>query len=96
MADPSPRSINPADLAIVLYPAPVLRARAKEIAEITPALRAAAAAMFEIMVAEEGIGLAAPQVGLPWRMFIADVPKDPKAKPLKGEFAGLPVSTDGP
>lgn len=32
--------------------------------------------MIELMREEEGIGLAAPQVGLPWRMFVAHVPED--------------------
>ena len=38
-----------------------------------------------------GIGLAAPQVGLPIRMFVAHVPTDPEAEP---DPSGLPVSTD--
>jgi len=32
--------------------------------------------MLELMVQAEGIGLAAPQVGLSWRMFVLNVPED--------------------
>jgi len=66
--------IDPATLLIVHHPADVLRQRAAPIAEITPAIKAIAARMIEIMRQEAGIGLAAPQVGLPIRMFIVDVP----------------------
>lgn len=31
--------------------------------------------MIQIMREAEGIGLAAPQVGLPWRMFVVDLPE---------------------
>src|SRR6185369_6800693 len=36
--------------------------------------RRVAARMIELMFEAEGIGLAAPQVGLPWRMFVVHVP----------------------
>ncbi len=57
-------------LAILLYPAPVLRRVAEPIASIDESVRAVAARMIELMHEAEGAGLAAPQVGLPWRMFV--------------------------
>lgn len=96
MANASFDTVDPSHLALAVYPAAVLRARALPIPEVTERVRSVAATMLEIMRAEQGIGLAAPQVGLSWRLFVADVPKDPKAKPPKGEFAALPVHTDGP
>jgi len=68
--------VDPSRLGVVHYPAAVLRKKAAKIAEVTDEVRAVAARMIELMFAEEGIGLAAPQVGLPWRMFVCHVPED--------------------
>lgn len=46
---------------------------------ITDEVHAVAARMIELMREEDGIGLAAPQVGLPWRLFVAHVPPSPEA-----------------
>ena len=62
-------------LRLRVYPDPVLRARAQEVAAVDDEVRAVAARMLEIMREEEGIGLAAPQVGLSWRMFVTSVPE---------------------
>jgi peptide deformylase len=67
-------SVDPASLAIVTYPAGVLRQRAEELGEVTAEVRAVAARMIELMFEADGIGLAAPQVGLSWRLFVAHVP----------------------
>ena len=77
----TPRSIgtmtvDPAKLRITHYPAAVLRAKAKPVDSVTDEVRAVAARMIAIMHEEEGVGLAAPQVGLPWRMFVTDVADD--------------------
>lgn len=73
--------VNAAELGLVHYPDPVLRERAAPIPAVTDEVRAVAARMFEIMRRHEGIGLAAPQVGLAWRMFVTQVPggEDPEA-----------------
>jgi len=57
-------------LEIVQYPDPVLRAVARPIDPIDDTVRAVAARMFELMQESEGAGLAAPQIGLAWRMFV--------------------------
>ena len=44
-------------------------------------VRAVAARMLELMFEVEGIGLAAPQVGLPWRMFVCFVPESEDRSP---------------
>jgi peptide deformylase len=67
-------SVDPAGLMIVTYPAGVLRQRAPEVRAVSEEVRAVAARMIELMFEAEGIGLAAPQVGLSWRMFVAHVP----------------------
>jgi peptide deformylase len=60
-------------LPIIEAPHPLLKVRAEPVAEIDPALRGLAADMLETMYAAPGIGLAAPQVGVTKRLFVADV-----------------------
>lgn len=59
-------------LAVVYYPHPVLRQLAEPVAEVNANVRAVAERMIELMHEHRGVGLAAPQVGLPWRMFVAN------------------------
>ena len=58
-------------LPIYLYGQPVLRKEAEEI-ENTPELKQFIADMYETLTQAEGCGLAAPQVGKPWRLFVVD------------------------
>jgi len=60
-------------LTILTYPDPRLKEKAKEIEEITPKLKQLAADMAEAMYANEGIGLAAPQVGECCRLVVIDI-----------------------
>jgi peptide deformylase len=60
-------------MQIVLYPHPALRFKSVPIAEIGPDLRNTVREMFELMYAAEGIGLAANQVGLPYRLFVLNL-----------------------
>jgi peptide deformylase len=66
--------LDPHSLNILHYPAPMLRQRAAEVPEVTAEVRGAALRMIDLMFEAEGIGLAAPQVGLSWRMFVVHVP----------------------
>jgi len=70
-------SIDPAGLHLRFHPDAVLRTKARPVGEVTDNVREVAQRMLQIMHEEEGIGLAAPQVGLPWRMFVCLVPEDP-------------------
>ena len=85
-------AVDPSTLAIVIYPDPVLRKKALPVPAVTDEVRAVVDAMFRIMREEEGIGLAAPQVGLSWRLFIADVRPDEK----RSADADPPTATAGP
>ncbi len=67
---------DPANLRIVSFPNQCLKAKANPIDSIDSHVRDVAARLIELMQEAEGIGLAAPQVGLPWRMFVAQVPED--------------------
>lgn len=85
-------TIDPGKLEIVYYPASVLRQKAKAVVVPAPHLTAVARRMFELMDDAEGIGLAAPQVGLPIRLFVINVPPG-DARSAEGP---LPSATAGP
>nr|WP_299384334.1 peptide deformylase [Allomuricauda sp.] len=59
-------------LPIVAYGDPVLRKVAKNIDEDYPKLEELIANMWETMYNAHGVGLAAPQIGLPIRLFLVD------------------------
>lgn len=58
---------------IVHYNHPALRFKSSEVKRIDNGLRQTVARMFELMYAAKGIGLAANQVGLPFRFFIVNL-----------------------
>ena len=61
-------------LPMYIFGQPVLRKIAEDIdVETYPNLKELIANMFETLKHSEGVGLAAPQVGLPIRMFIIDL-----------------------
>lgn len=59
-------------LPIVAYGDPVLRKKCKDIDRDYPKLDDLIENMFETMYGARGIGLAAPQVGVPIRLFLVD------------------------
>jgi len=69
-------AIEPETLEILPYPAEVLSRRAESIGVVTDEVKAVAARMLALMHEVEGIGLAAPQVGIPWRLFVTRQPDD--------------------
>ncbi len=66
-------------LEIVPHPHPALRWKSKEVSRIDDELRAMVAEMFELMYSARGIGLAANQVALPYRLFVIN-PSGDKAE----------------
>lgn len=94
-------AVDPSQLRVRHYPDPVLRRRAQTIT-LTDEVRAVAARMIVLMRQHEGIGLAAPQVGLSWRLFVSHVPEGegrstsstpPSAEASPGVYIN-PVLTD--
>lgn len=65
-------------MEIVKYGHPALRWKAKELTELTPDFKATVRTMFDLMYEARGIGLAATQVGLPYRFFVVNTTADPK------------------
>ncbi len=68
---------------------PILRKRCREVTDITDRIKETMNDMVDTMRAEGGVGLAAPQVGIMRRMFVAE--PDPDAKTKKVYFMINPV-----
>lgn len=73
-------------LRIVPYPHPALRYEARPVATIDESLRGVVREMFDLMYAAKGIGLAANQVGLPYRFFVLNLTADPEQKDQEQVF----------
>lgn len=84
-------------LRIVNYPDPVLKKVCTPVTAFGPELRAFAERMLELMRAAEGIGLAAPQVGVPIRLFVWSVGGEPNQSGIcvNPEFTALTGAVDG-
>jgi peptide deformylase len=61
---------------IRIYGDPVLHSRAQEVTAFDKSLNELVQDMFETMENAPGVGLAAPQIGVPLRVFIYDYPDD--------------------
>ena len=79
---PAATKINEMVYPIVKYPDPVLAAKAAPVTVFDKELGKLADDMFESMYAAEGIGLAAPQIGVSKRITVIDISfgKEPKDK----------------
>ena len=75
---------------------PVLREKAQPVPEVSDELRRLVTDMFETMYAAEGVGLAAPQIGLGIRVLVID-PHDDETEPFalfNAEVVSLGDETD--
>ena len=63
---------------IVQYGHPVLRQRCRKVTEVDDELIQLVGDMLDTMVEAHGVGLAAPQVGVPIRLAVVDVAHDPE------------------
>lgn len=88
--------IDPSTLRVVNYPDPVLRTKAKPLDAVTDEVRAVARRMIDLMREHDGIGLAAPQVGLSWRLFVIDVPRGSDDGDVRSPDADPMTATHGP
>ncbi len=78
---------------IVHYDAPVLRAKGKEVGEITPEIKALIEDLFDTMHAARGVGLAAQQIGVAVQVAVVDV-SGVKERPSKMWIDGEPVNPE--
>src|SRR6202158_1953222 len=76
----------------------MLRRKAAHVREVTPELRRVIGDMVETMYNQVGIGLAAPQVGVPYRLLVMDDGKGgPRAliNPIITSRSGSVVDEEG-
>jgi peptide deformylase len=66
------------EFQLTLYPEPVLRKVAEPVAAVDDEVRAVVEAMFELMGRSNGVGLAAPQVGLQKRILVLNATGKPE------------------
>jgi peptide deformylase len=85
--------VVPAPLKIVNYPHPSLRHEAVPLKQIDDQVRRVAAEMLALMYENRGLGLAAPQVGLPWQLLVMNYAGDHEQKELEGVYIN-PVILD--
>ncbi len=64
-------------LEIKKYPDSILRKKSEEVKEITPEIKKLIEEMIETMIKNNGIGLAAPQVGVSKKVIVAVTQKGP-------------------
>ena len=64
-------------LKIIEYGEPFLRQKSKEVSKVSKKIKTLASDLLETMYKANGVGLAAPQVGVGLRVFVIDV-SDPK------------------
>jgi peptide deformylase len=96
------RKTDPSTLDLVRYPDPRLRKKTVEVKDYDAWLRQVAGRMFEVMYANRGVGLAAPQVGLSIRLFVcnqAGKPADGQeivfVNPVLSDLAGAEECEEG-
>lgn len=63
-------------LTVLTLPEPILRQKSKRVRTIDGSVRKLAGDMLETMHAASGVGLAAPQVGVPLRVIVIGMPEE--------------------
>src|ERR1700682_5760524 len=68
---------------ILIWPNPLLKKRASPVARVDDSIRNLVNDMFETMYAADGVGLAAPQLGVLKNIIVLDTtPRQPESKPV--------------
>jgi peptide deformylase len=68
---------------IVIWPDPVLKKVTTPVAVVDDSIRELVKDMFETMYAADGVGLAAPQIGVSKSVLVLDTtPRQPESKPI--------------
>jgi peptide deformylase len=80
---------------ILIWPDPVLKKKASPVTRVDDSTRALVNDMFETMYAADGVGLAAPQIGVLKNIIVLDTsPRQPESKPVAMINPEI-VSTEG-
>ena len=83
-------------LRILPYNHPALRFESRPVTTIDEHLRSVVRKMFDLMYAAKGIGLAANQVGLPYRFFVLNITADPAIAAVFREYNKLKATKQQP
>jgi peptide deformylase len=68
---------------ILVWPNPILKQKAQPVAKVDDSIRTLIKDMFESMYAADGVGLAAPQIGVLKNVIVLDTtPRQPESKPV--------------
>ncbi len=86
----APARPEPSSLSLTFYPDPKLKAVARDVQQFDDWLLAVVERMKNVMAQNKGVGLAAPQVGLSLRIFVASA----TGKPEEARAYINPVLTD--
>jgi peptide deformylase len=91
------RRINMALREVRVVPDPVLRKRSREITEITSRIKTLAVDMVDTMRKEDGVGLAAPQIGILKRIVVIEIEDKlyQMINPEILEFSGEEIDFEG-
>jgi peptide deformylase len=73
-------------MKIVQYPHPALRHVCRPLTAIDAKVRKAAEEMLELMYEAKGLGLAAPQVALPYRLIVLNLTGDRERRDQEGAY----------
>lgn len=73
-------------LPVLPFSDPVLRQKAKRVRRLDDRMQKLIDDMIETMHSVNGMGLAAPQVGVPLRLFVMQVPKELEGDPMAGQL----------
>lgn len=63
-------------IPIRIFPDPILKQKSKRIKILDSSVKHLASNMFETMYHAQGVGLAAPQIGIPLRVIVLGVPEE--------------------
>lgn len=68
---------------ILIWPDPLLKKKATAVSQVDDSIRSLVNDMFETMYAADGVGLAAPQIGVLKQVIVLDTsPRQPESKPV--------------
>jgi len=81
-------------LPIIAYGDPILRQKTKEIDSTYPNLNILIENMFETMYAASGVGIAAPQIGEPIRLFVIDASPYEEDEPYLKDFKKVFINAE--
>jgi peptide deformylase len=84
------------NLQLVKYPHPALRYPCKPLRRVDGELRRMVGRMLEVMYECKGIGLAASQVAVPYRLFVLNITGDPVQKDEEYVFINPLIKGSGP